>query len=54
MAVQVTTIMLGVEDVARSKQFYGEGLGCTIAQDHQTFGLFDLRRGLVVARALRA
>jgi catechol 2,3-dioxygenase-like lactoylglutathione lyase family enzyme len=45
VAVQVTTIMLGVEDVARSKQFYGEGLGCTIAEDHQTFVLFDLGEG---------
>jgi hypothetical protein len=32
--LQVTAIMIGVEDLARSKKFYGEGLGCTIDQDH--------------------
>jgi extradiol dioxygenase family protein len=30
MPVQVTTIMIGVEDLARSKTFYREGLGCKI------------------------
>jgi len=45
MAVQVTTIMLGVEDLARSKKFYGEGLGCTVDQDHPTFISFDLGDG---------
>lgn len=34
MAVQVTAIMLGVEDLARSKRFYADGLGCAIDQDH--------------------
>ena len=42
MAVQVTAIMLGVEDLARSRKFYGEGLGCTIDQDHPGFVSFDL------------
>ena len=32
MALQVTAIMIGVEDLARSKRFYGEGMGCTIDQ----------------------
>jgi catechol 2,3-dioxygenase-like lactoylglutathione lyase family enzyme len=45
MAVEVTTIMLGVEDLARSKQFYGEGLGCKIEQDHPGFVSFDLGEG---------
>ena len=27
MTLQVTVIMIGVEDLARSKTFYGEGLG---------------------------
>jgi catechol 2,3-dioxygenase-like lactoylglutathione lyase family enzyme len=45
MPVQVTAIMLGVEDVARSKKFYGEGLGCTIDQDHPGFVSFDLGDG---------
>jgi uncharacterized protein len=45
MPVQVTAIMLGVEDLARSKRFYGEGLGCAIDQDHRTFVSFDLGEG---------
>jgi uncharacterized protein len=43
--LQVTTIMLGVEDLARCKQFYGEGLGCTIDQDHPNFVSFNLGDG---------
>jgi uncharacterized protein len=43
--LQVTAIMLGVEDLARSKTFYGEGLGCTIGQDHPNFVSFDLGEG---------
>jgi catechol 2,3-dioxygenase-like lactoylglutathione lyase family enzyme len=45
MSLQVTTIMIGVEDLARSKKFYGEGLGCTINQDYPSFVLFDLGDG---------
>jgi uncharacterized protein len=45
MAVQVTAIMLGVEDLARSRKFYGEGLGCTISQDHPGFVSLDLGEG---------
>jgi hypothetical protein len=37
--------MIGVEDVARSKKFYGEGLGCTIDQDHANFVSFNLGDG---------
>jgi catechol 2,3-dioxygenase-like lactoylglutathione lyase family enzyme len=37
--------MLGVEDLARAKQFYGEGLGCKIAQDYPNFVSFDLGDG---------
>jgi catechol 2,3-dioxygenase-like lactoylglutathione lyase family enzyme len=44
MALQVTAIMLGVEDVARSKRFYEE-LGCAIDQDHPNFVSFDLGDG---------
>jgi predicted enzyme related to lactoylglutathione lyase len=29
VALQVTAVMLGVKDLARSKKFYGEGLGGT-------------------------
>jgi uncharacterized protein len=45
MPVQVTAIMLGVEDLARSKRFYGDGLGCTIDQDYPHFVRFDLGDG---------
>jgi uncharacterized protein len=45
MPVQVTAIMLGVEDLARSKRFYGEGLGCKVDQDHRTFVSFNLGEG---------
>jgi len=37
--------MIGVEDLALSKKFYGEGLGCTIDQDHPNFVSFDLGDG---------
>lgn len=45
MPLQVTAIMLGVEDLARSKKFYGEGLGCTIDQDYPNFVSFNLGNG---------
>ena len=45
MALQVTTIMLGVEDLARSKKFYAEGLGCTLEQDYPHFVLLKLGEG---------
>jgi catechol 2,3-dioxygenase-like lactoylglutathione lyase family enzyme len=43
--LQVTAIMIGVKDLARSKKFYGEGLGCTIDQDHPNFVSFNLGDG---------
>jgi uncharacterized protein len=45
MAVQVNAIMIGVEDIGRSKKFYGEGLGCKIEQDFPQFVKFDLGDG---------
>lgn len=45
MAAQVSAIMLGVEDLARSKRFYGEGLGCSIDQDYPAFVSFSLGDG---------
>jgi catechol 2,3-dioxygenase-like lactoylglutathione lyase family enzyme len=45
MPAQVTAIMLGVGDLARSKQFYGEGLGCAIEQDYPNFVKFNLGEG---------
>jgi catechol 2,3-dioxygenase-like lactoylglutathione lyase family enzyme len=32
MVLQVSAIMLGVEDVERAKRFYVEGLGCEFDQ----------------------
>jgi uncharacterized protein len=43
--LQVTVIMIGVEDLARSKRFYGEGLGCTISKNYPNFVSFDLGDG---------
>jgi catechol 2,3-dioxygenase-like lactoylglutathione lyase family enzyme len=43
--LQVTAIMLGVEDLARSKKFYAEGLGCPIDQDYPQFISFNLGDG---------
>ena len=45
MPLQVTAIMIGVEDLARSKEFYGDGLGCTIEQDYPNFVKFNLGEG---------
>ena len=45
MSLQVTTIMIGVEDLARSRTFYGEGLGCTMDQDYPHFASFVLGDG---------
>jgi uncharacterized protein len=35
--LQVTAIMIGVKDLARSRKFYGEGLGGTIEKDYRNF-----------------
>lgn len=45
MSLRVSAIMLGVKDLARSKAFYGEGLGCTVNQDYPHFVSFDLGDG---------
>lgn len=45
MALQATAIMLGVENLERSKTFYGEGFGCTIEQDYPGFVRFDMGEG---------
>jgi catechol 2,3-dioxygenase-like lactoylglutathione lyase family enzyme len=45
MSLQATTIMLGVEDLARSKRFYAEGMGATISQDYPGFVSLDLGEG---------
>jgi catechol 2,3-dioxygenase-like lactoylglutathione lyase family enzyme len=43
--LQVTAIMLGVEDLERSKAFYAEGLGCRIDQDYPQFVSISLGEG---------
>ena len=45
MALQVTTIMLGVKDLDRAKKFYGEGLGGTIDKEYRTFVSINLGDG---------
>ena len=45
MSVKVTSIMLGVKDLDRSKKFYAEGLGCEIGQDYPTFVNLNLGDG---------
>jgi uncharacterized protein len=45
MALQVTAIMIGVEDLDRSKMFYGDGLGCEIATDYPNFVSLNLGEG---------
>jgi len=45
MAVKVTSIMLGVESLDRSKKFYTEGLGCEIGQDYPQFVNLNLGEG---------
>ncbi|MFE2961220.1 VOC family protein [Nocardia tengchongensis] len=44
MTLQVTTIMLAVEDMDRSKKFY-EGLGAKLGQDFPNFASFELGGG---------
>jgi len=45
MPVQVTAIMLGVENLGRSKKFYADGLGCAIDKDYPSFLSFSLGGG---------
>ena len=45
MSLKATAIMIGVEDLARSKKFYGEGLGCPVQQDYPSFVSFELGGG---------
>jgi catechol 2,3-dioxygenase-like lactoylglutathione lyase family enzyme len=45
MNPQISSILLGVKDMGRSKKFYAEGLGCPIHQDHPGFVSFNLGEG---------
>ncbi|HEX5570466.1 MAG TPA: VOC family protein [Ktedonobacterales bacterium] len=49
MTLAVTSFMLGVEDIARSKQFYGEGMGGEIVTDTPHFVLIKLGEGSSLA-----
>jgi hypothetical protein len=37
MALTITTIMLGVQDLDRAKKFYAEGMGATLEKDFPGF-----------------
>ena len=45
MAVQLTTVMIGVESLDRSMKFYSDGLGCEIARDYPNFVEVNLGEG---------
>lgn len=45
MALQMSAVMIGVKDLARSKKFYAEGFGCKLDQDHPQFVSFKLGEG---------
>ena len=45
MPLEVSAIMIGVKDLARSRTFYGEGLGCRIDKDYPNFVSFSLGDG---------
>lgn len=45
MSPKVSTIMLGVRDMARAKKFYVEGMGAAIQQDYPGFVLLNLGEG---------
>lgn len=44
MSLQVSTVMLGVKDLARAKKFYAD-MGCEIDQDYGSFVSFSLGEG---------
>jgi uncharacterized protein len=45
VTLKMSAVMLGVEDLNRSKAFYAEGLGCSIANDYPQFVSLDLGDG---------
>jgi len=45
MNPHVSAITLGVQDVARAKQFYGQGLGWPIEQDYPQWVSFKMGEG---------
>jgi catechol 2,3-dioxygenase-like lactoylglutathione lyase family enzyme len=45
MGLTINAIVLGVEDLKRSKQFYGDGLGLAIEQEQGPYVAFELGGG---------
>jgi catechol 2,3-dioxygenase-like lactoylglutathione lyase family enzyme len=45
VSAKVSTIMLGVRDLAAAKKFYTEGMGAAVAQDFPNFVRLDLGEG---------
>ena len=45
MNAHVSVITLGVKDLAKAKQFYGEGLGWTAYQDYPQWVAFAINNG---------
>lgn len=45
MTLQANSIVIAVDDLARAKKFYGEGLGCSIEKDFPHFVSFRLGDG---------
>ena len=45
MHPQINSILIGVADMARSKKFYAEGLGCPVDKDYGHFVTFKLGDG---------
>ncbi|SDU72495.1 VOC family protein [Jiangella alkaliphila] len=49
MSLQVSVVMLGVQDFDRAKKFYVEGMGATLDQDHPGFARLALGDGSALA-----
>jgi uncharacterized protein len=49
VSLQVTAVMLAVEDLSRAKKFYGEGMGCAIDKDFPQFVSFTMGDGSSLA-----
>ena len=45
MSLQVTTVMLAVEDLSRAKKFYWDGMGCANDKDFPQFVSFNMGDG---------
>jgi catechol 2,3-dioxygenase-like lactoylglutathione lyase family enzyme len=45
MSPKITAILIGVQDLNRSKKFYADGLGCAIDKDFPVFVSFKLGDG---------